>query len=83
MYEKLWYKAPCEKCKEEPDRIHSVFIETGHLTYEEFIDSLCELHKSLHLFPENSQVIVINDGTYTNINDFEPLKKRINNQRGL
>ena len=62
-----WYQALVEKCNKEPDEIHSVFIETGILSKEEFNHLLNDFINQLDLVPKNAKIFTNLDGNIIDI----------------
>lgn len=85
----LWYRDLIEKCNSEPDKIHSVTVEQGFLSDEQYKQLLLDHINQLHLLPKNAQLMVFFDGELINLTDYQlklaedekawsELKKRFN-----
>jgi hypothetical protein len=62
-----WYKGLVERCKSEPDRVHTALIENGHLGREEFMELLDDLSSQLGDLPKNARILVNLDGMITDL----------------
>lgn len=58
LIETQWYRDLVQRCTNEPDKIHSAYIENAFLSDEEFDQLLNNLISQLDLIPENAQVFV-------------------------
>lgn len=62
-----WYRDLVEECNKEPDKIHSVFIESGVLSKEEFNHLLNDFINQLDLVPKNAKIFTNLDGDIIDI----------------
>ncbi|MBR1679318.1 MAG: hypothetical protein IJ704_01575 [Bacilli bacterium] len=67
----LWYRNLVEKCNSEPDRIHSIIIEKGFLSNEEYKQLLQDCINQLQLLPKNAQLTALLDGNVINLTDYQ------------
>lgn len=73
-----WYKGLVERCNNEPDKIHTVFVENGHLGPVEYQTLLDNLADQLDLLPRNAKVMVNLDGMLTDLSKYKLLDKPVN-----
>lgn len=78
-----WYKGLVERCKSEPDRVHTALIENGHLGREEFMELLDDLSSQLGDLPENARILVNLDGMITDLSKYKLLERPIINNIGI
>ena len=78
-----WYKGLVERCKSEPDRVHTALIENGHLGREEFMELLDDLSSQLGDLPKNARILVNLDGMITDLSKYKLLERPIINNIGI
>ena len=78
-----WYKGLVERCKSEPDRVHTALIENGHLGHEEFMELLDDLSSQLGDLPKNARILVNLDGMITDLSKYKLLERPIINNIGI
>jgi hypothetical protein len=78
-----WYKGLVERCKSEPDRVHTALIENGHLGREEFMELLDDLSSQLGDLPKNARILVNLDGMITDLSKYKLLERPIINNLGI
>ena len=78
-----WYKGLVERCKSEPDRVHTALIENGHLGREEFMELLDDLSSQLGDLPKNARILVNLDGMITDLSKYKLLERPVINNIGI
>ena len=68
-----WYRGLVERCNNEPDKVHTVFIENTGLGPNEFRALLDDFASQLSLLPSNAKVMVNLDGMVTDLSKYKLL----------
>ena len=68
-----WYRGLVERCNNEPDKVHTVFIENSGLGPNEFRALLDDFASQLSLLPSNAKVMVNLDGMVTDLSKYKLL----------